>query len=157
MVASRAPKSVVRRRCLAVGAALAATLLVRPARADQAELDAAIAAYTRGARVTPGRVRLDVAKLVDNGNTVPLTVSVDSPMTPADHVTAIALFNERNPERDIARFQLTPRSGRARVSTRVRLATSQKLVAVARMSDGSWWSDSIDIVVVLAACIEGES
>ena len=157
MTATPAPKFVVRRRCLAAGAALGAALLWRPARADQAELDAAIAAYTGGARPTPGRVKLDVAKLVDNGNTVPLTVSVDSPMTPADHVTAIAVFNERNPERDIARFQLTPRSGRASVSTRVRLATSQKLVAVARMSDGSWWSDSIDVVVVLAACIEGES
>ena len=99
---------------------------------------------------------LAVAALVDNGNTVPVTVSVESPMTSADHVAAIALFNERNPERDVARFRLTPRAGRASVSTRIRLATSQKLVAVARMSDGTFWSRTADVVVVLAACIEGE-
>jgi len=107
--------------------------------------------------VRQGKVKLAVAALVDNGNTVPVTVSVDSPMTPADHVTAIALFNERNPERDVARFRLTPRTGRASVSTRIRLATSQTLVAVAQMSDGTYWSQSAEVVVVLAACIEGES
>jgi sulfur-oxidizing protein SoxY len=87
---------------------------------------------------------------------VPITVSVDSAMTATDHVAAIAIFNEKNPQRDVARFTLGPRAGRARVSTRIRLATSQKLTAVARMSDGSYWSDTVDVVVTLAACIEGE-
>ena len=105
----------------------------------------------------PGRVALEIAALVENGNVVPITVAVDSPMTAADHVTTIALFNERNPERDVARFQLGPRAGRARVSTRIRLATSQRLVAVAAMSDGTWWSGSADVVVTLAACVEGDS
>lgn len=146
-----------RRRLLTLGAGLGAWLLVRPASAADGDIAAAIRAYAGGAEVRTGRVTLDVPKLVDNGNSVPLAVSVESPMTREDHVTAIAIFNERNPERDVARFTLGPRSGLARVSTRIRLATSQKLVAVARTSDGAHWSGAIDVVVVLAACIEGES
>jgi sulfur-oxidizing protein SoxY len=135
----------------------AGTVLVRPALAQTpAELAAAISAWTGGAPVRAGRVKLDIAKLVDNGNTVPMTVTVDSPMTATDHVAAIAVFNERNPQRDVARFTLGPRAGKAQVATRIRLATSQKLTAVAKMADGSYWSDSVDVVVVLAACIEGD-
>jgi sulfur-oxidizing protein SoxY len=148
--------SASRRRFLAAGAGLGAALVVRPAAAQTDELAAAIAAYTRAAKVTPGRVRLDIPRLVDNGNTVPIAVAVDSPMTADDHVAAIAIFNERNPERDVARFTLGPRAGRASVSTRIRLATSQKVAAVATMSDGSFWSDTVDVVVVLAACLEGD-
>ena len=156
MTATAEPISRRRRQVLAAGAGLAAAVLVRPVAATPDELAAAIAAFAGGAPVRPGKVKLTVAALVDNGNTVPVTVSVDSPMTPADHVAAIALFNERNPERDVARFRLTPRAGRASVSTRIRLATSQKLVAVAQMSDGTYWSQTAEVVVVLAACVEGE-
>ncbi|MFI4925198.1 MAG: thiosulfate oxidation carrier protein SoxY, partial [Vicinamibacteria bacterium] len=85
--------SATRRRFLAAGAGLGAALIVRPAAAAPEELAAAIAAYTGGAKVSPGRVTLDIAKLVDNGNAVPVAVSVESPMTPADHVRAIAIFN----------------------------------------------------------------
>ncbi len=146
-----------RRRWLVATAGVVAWLHVRPGLATPAELQAAVDAYTGGAQVRPGRVAVDVAALVENGNVVPITVAVDSPMTAADHVTKIALFNERNPERDVARFQLGPRAGRARVSTRIRLATSQRLVAVAAMSDGTWWSGSAEVVVTLAACVEGDS
>jgi len=146
----------VRRRVLRAGGVLVALALVRPALADANGLKAAIAAYSSGREAKPGRVAIDVARLVDNGNAVPITVRVDSPMTAADHVRAIALFNERNPERDVARFALSARSGRAVVSTRIRLATSQQLVAIATMSDGSLWSGAIDVIVTLAACIEGE-
>ena len=145
-----------RRRVLHAGGALVALALARPALADADGLTAAIAAYTGGREAKPGRVTIDVARLVDNGNAVPITVRVDSPMTAADHVRAIALFNERNPERDVARFALSERSGRAVVSTRIRLATSQQLVAIATMGDGSLWSGAIDVIVTLAACIEGE-
>jgi sulfur-oxidizing protein SoxY len=145
-----------RRRALHAGAALLVVAVSPAALADAGTLAAAIDAYTGGRPAQPGRVTIDVARLVDNGNAVPVTVRVDSPMTPADHVTAIALFNERNPERDVARFTLTPRCGRAEVSTRIRLATSQKLVAIATTSDGAFWSGSVDVVVTLAACIEGE-
>lgn len=145
-----------RRRLMHAGAALAATVLLRPAQAQTAAaLDAAIAAYTGGAALQPGKVRLDISPLVENGNVVPVTLSVDSPMTAGDHVRRIALFNERNPERDVARFTLGPLAGRASVSTRIRLATSQQLVALAQLNDGSWWEQRVDVVVTLAACIEG--
>lgn len=146
-----------RRDVLALGVGLAGAAFVRPAAAQADELTAAVAAHAGGAAVRPGRVKLEVAKLVDNGNVVPVSVSVDSPMTAADHVTSIAIFNEKNPQRDIAKFAFGPRSGKASVSTRIRLATSQKLVAVARLSDGSYWSDTADVIVVLAACIDGEA
>ena len=151
------PPSPQRRDVLALGVALAGSAIASPAFAQSDELAAAIAAYSGGATVRPGRVKLEIAKLVDNGNVVPVSVNVESPMTAADHVVAIAIFNEKNPQRDIAKFTLGPRAGKASVSTRIRLATTQKLVAVARMNDGSVWSDTADVIVVLAACIEGES
>ena len=146
-----------RRRLLAAGAGLGAWLVVRPASSAPEDLAAAVRAYTGGAEVRTGRVTLDVPKLVDNGNSVPVAVSVESPMTPSDHVATIAIFNERNPERDVARFALTEHAGLAVVSTRIRLATSQQLVAIATLSDGSLWSGAVDVVVTLAACIEGEN
>jgi sulfur-oxidizing protein SoxY len=132
----------------------AGAVLVRPAHATSSEMEAAIRGYADGRPVTRGKVKLEVPTLVENGNAVPVTVTVDSPMTPAAHVTGIAIFNDRNPQRDVVRFTLTPRSGRAQVSTRIRLATSQQLVAVARLSDGSYWSDAVDVLVTLAACLE---
>lgn len=143
-----------RREALHGAGAVLLAVAWRPARADAAELEAAIRQWSGGAPVREGRVHFDVAPLVDNGNTVPVSVEVDSPMSTADHVSAIALFNESNPLRDIARFRLGPRCGRARVGTRIRLATSQKLVAVARLSDGSGWSHTVEVVVTLASCIE---
>jgi sulfur-oxidizing protein SoxY len=144
----------VKRRQVVVGAAAALAL---PAGAQPADtLAAAVAGFSGGTPVQHGRVKLEIAPLVDNGNVVPLTVTVDSPMTAADHVAAIAVFNEKNPQRDVASFVLGPRAGKAQVATRIRLATSQKLTAVARMADGSYWSDTVDVVVVLAACIEGD-
>lgn len=142
----------------AAGLGVAALLATRPARAADLppELAVAVLGFTRGVPPREGRVLLEIAELVENGNAVPVTVSVTSPMTSADHVVALALFNERNPQPDVFSARLGPRSGRARVSTRIRLATSQKLVAVARMNDGSCWSHSVDVIVTLAACIEGE-
>lgn len=131
-----------------------AVVIARPGFAAEGDLATAIRLYTGGAAVKEGRVKFDVAELVDNGNAVPVTVQVQSPMTAADHVTAIALFNEKNPQRDIARFALGPRAGKAEIATRIRLATTQKLVAIARMSDGSYWSHTVDVIVTLAACIE---
>ena len=107
-----------------------------------------------GATPREGRVTLDVPPLVENGNTVPLTVKVDSPMTASDHVRAIHVFNQKNPQPNIGSFFLGPRAGRAAVSTRVRLADSQTVVALCQMSDGSWWSGSADVIVTLAACTE---
>jgi sulfur-oxidizing protein SoxY len=146
-----------RRDVLAAGAGLAMLALVRPVAATPADMAAAVAAFTGGAAPREGKVRFDIAQLIDNGNAVPVTVAVESAMTAADHVAAIAIFNEKNPQTDVAVFTLGPRAGKAEVSTRIRLATSQRLIAVARMSDGSCWSKSVDVIVTLAACIEGEA
>jgi len=144
--------STTRRRILKAGAALA---VVRPALAQgTGELAAAVARFANGQPVQLGRVQLEIASLVDNGNVVPMQVVVASPMTPADHVQEIAVFNEKNPQREVLRCTLGPRAGKAEVATRIRLATSQQLVALARMNDGSIWSHAVDVIVVLAACIE---
>lgn len=147
------PEARTRRQLLRTGTGLAGWLLLRPALAGD-QLEEAVRAWTGGAPVQSGRITLDIAPLVDNGNTVPMSVSVDSPMTASDHVVAIAVFNQRNPQADVARFQLGPRAGRALVATRIRLATTQKLAAVARLSDGSYWQHTIEVIVTLAACIE---
>ena len=131
------------------------SVLIRPARATPESLQAAIAHFSGGAVLRDGRVTLAISPLVENGNAVPLTASVESPMTAADHVRRIALFTERNPQPDVAVFQLTPANGRAAVTTRVRLATSQTLVALAELSDGSFWQQRVDVIVTLAACVEG--
>ena len=117
-------------------------------------LDEAIRDFSGGLPVQAGRVALSVPPLVENGNAVGVTVTVESPMTASDHVRRIALFNEKNPQPDIAVFHLGPRAGRARVATRIRLATSQTMVAVAELSDGSFWSAKANVIVTLAACIE---
>lgn len=143
-----------RRGWLRLGTGLAAAVWVRPSLADAAQLDAAIRAFTGGRLPQAGKVKLDVSPLVDNGNAVPLSVEVASPMTAADHVTAIAVFNELNPQREVIQVRFGPSSGAARLATRVRLATSQKLVAVATLNDGSHWSHSVDVIVTLAACLE---
>lgn len=101
-----------------------------------------------------GRVTLDIAPLVENGNLVPMTVSVDSPMTSTDFVKAIHIISEKNPLPNIVSFNLGARAGRAQVSTRIRLLTSQRLWAIAEMNDGSFWQGHADTVVTLAACTE---
>lgn len=142
------------RRSIVV-AGLGSLLVSRPATATPESLRAAIAAFAGGAAPRDGRVQLDIATLVDNGNTVPVAVRVASPMTAADHVRRIAVFNEQNPSPEVVVFHLGPHNGRAVVGTRMRLATSQRIVAVAALSDGSFWQHAVDVVVTLAACIEG--
>ena len=148
-----------RRRFLGLAgsaAALGAVPLVtlRPAAATPASMTSAIRAVVGEATVRTGKVKLDVPPLVENGNTVPMTVSVSNPMTAADHVVSIHVFNEKNPQPNMGNFYLGPHAGRAQVSTRIRLADSQKIVAIAKLSDGSFWSATTDVVVTLAACTD---
>lgn len=146
--------SATRRHVLAGAAAASVAMLVRPVRATTPAMDAAIAAFTGNGAVRPGRVTLDIPALVENGNSVPLTVKVDSPMSQADFVKTIAVFNEKNPQPNVAVFHLSPRSGRAVVSTRIRLGDSQRIVAVAQMADGTFWTGEAELVVTLPACVE---
>lgn len=155
MSGARNQSKVARRRFMASAAGLLALpLLPRPAAAQLSVLDPNVLAFARGAEVRRGRVRLTLPSLADNGNSVPLRVVVDSPMSEADHVRAIALISSRNPEPNIARFTLGPRAGRADISTRVRLAGSQRVMAVAECSDGSFWMDSSEIVLTISACVD---
>ncbi len=127
---------------------------VHPAAANPAMMKAAIRNVIGDAKVRRGKVTLDVPPLVENGNSIPCSVSVDSPMTPSDHVKAIHVFNEKNPQPNVISVHLGPRAGRATFSTRIRLAESQKVTAIAELSDGSFWSDTADVVTTLGACLE---
>jgi sulfur-oxidizing protein SoxY len=140
------------RRHLSFGAGLA--LLWRPAPATPAALQAAISAFAAGAPLQQGRISLDIAPLVENGNAVPISLTVDSPMTIEQHVREIALYTELNPQHEVLHCRLGPGAGRAQLSSRIRLATSQRLVALARLSDGACWQVNADVIVTLAACVE---
>jgi len=150
-----------RRRFLIETAALAGaagvglSLVPAPASATPASMRAAIRKVVGEAPLKKGKMKIDLPPLIENGNAVPLVLSCDSPMTAEDHVKAMHVFTEKNPQPNVISIQLGPRAGRASVSTRIRLADSQKVVAIAQMSDGSFWSEEIEVVVTLAACLEG--
>ena len=127
---------------------------VQPVEATPAMLATAIRNVVGEAVVRTGKIKLDVPPLVENGNTVPMTVSVSNPVTSDDYVKSIHVFNEKNPQPNVGNFYLGPRAGRAQISTRIRLADTQKVVAIARLSDDTFWSASVDVVVTLAACTE---
>lgn len=120
----------------------------------KAALDEAMRKVVGNAQVRRGRVKLDLPPLIDNGNAVPLTVTVESPMTAADHVRSIHVFTEKNPQPWVISAMLGPRAGRAWVSTRTRIADSGVVIAIAQMNDGAFWSESLNVVVTLSACLE---
>ena len=145
-----------RRAFLASTAAVTASVTIAPfaARATPEALAAAIKQVTGDARLREGKVTLDLPPLVENGNAVPLTVSVESPMTADDHVKAIHVFNEKNPQPHVFHASLSPVNGRAVIATRIKLADAQKVVAIAETSKGEFWTAQADVIVTIAACIE---
>jgi sulfur-oxidizing protein SoxY len=142
-----------RRRFLVMaGAGLVVPLApIRPVRATPAEVAALIAQLVGEAELRDGRVKLDLPVMVENGNSVGMTVSVDAPV---GQVRSIDVFAEGNPLPHVLRVQFGPRAGAPRIATRIRLATSETVIAVAKLADGSCWRDSVDLLVTLAACIE---
>ncbi len=150
-------RNAQRRSFIARIAALAALpfAIAKPARAQSNSVDAMMRAVTGGAPLQSGRVTLDLPRLAENGNSVSLKVSVDSPMTAADHVKSIYLFAEKNPRPNIANFYLGPRAGRAQLATRIRLAGTQRVLAIAALSDGSFWSAWAEVAVTDSACYDG--
>jgi sulfur-oxidizing protein SoxY len=149
------------RRTFLIGAASAAggigLVSVLPssgARATPAAMQALIRKTVGQAQLRKGKVTLDIPPIVENGNSVSLDVTVDSPMTLASHVKTIHVFNEKNPLPNVITVHLGPRAGRAKVATRMRLADTQKVIAIAEMNDGTFWSDDIEVVVTIAACLE---
>ena len=145
---------ISRREVIAGCAGLGTLALIRPpAHAAPEDVIAAQRDLFGDRPINPGRVTVTLPPIAENGFSVPFEVEVDSPMTEDDHVVQIAVFSPRNPLPDIARYQLGPRAGKARVATRIRLGGTQAITAVAEMSDGSLWSGSAETVVTLAACV----
>jgi sulfur-oxidizing protein SoxY len=144
---------MLRRRFLVVaGSGLVVPLApVRPVRATPVEVAVLIAQLVGDGELRDGRVKLDLPVMVENGNSVGMTVSVDAPVA---QVRSIDVFAEGNPLPHVLRVQFGPHAGAARFATRIRLATSETVIAVAKLADGSSWRDSVDLLVTLAACIE---
>jgi sulfur-oxidizing protein SoxY len=144
-----------RRFFTACAGALLAPCAARPLRAEEKDmLTPAIREITGDAVLQAGRVKLDIPRIADNGNAVPLKLAIDSPMTADDYVKSVHLLSEKNPRTVMARFFFGPRSGRAVLQTRVRLNGSQRVVAIAVMSDGSFWSDTAEVEVTESACYD---
>jgi len=152
----RVPRS--RRDLLKTAGAFAAggamlRLAVRPAAATPAMMQEAVRRFVGEAEIKKGKVKIDVPPLVENGNSVPFSVAVDSPMTASDYVKAIHVFNEKNPQPYVISVALGQHAGRAGFTTRIRLADTQTVTAIAELSDGSFWSGDVDVIVTLAACV----
>jgi sulfur-oxidizing protein SoxY len=156
MMNRRHPSQATRRGFLAAAGGMGLALLAKPFPAEAAPEDMAqaIRKVCGDAEIKPGKIKLELPPLVENGNTVAMGVSVDSPMTPKDYVKAIHVFTEKNPQPNIISIQLGPRAGRASIATRVRLADTQKVVAICELSDGTFWSHGVDVIITLGACLE---
>jgi sulfur-oxidizing protein SoxY len=145
-----------RRQMLAVSAGAAAFvatgLQVSPARATAEATDEAIKAFTGGATPETGRITLTAPEIAENGNTVPVSVAVESEMSEDAYVQEVALFADGNPVPNVATFKFTPMSGSAEATTRMRLAKSQNVIAVAKMNDGSVFMDTKEVKVTIGGC-----
>jgi sulfur-oxidizing protein SoxY len=148
------PKKGATRRTFLAGAAVVSVLPLGAARATPEAMAASIKEVVGDKPIREGRVTLDIPPLSENGNAVPLTVSVDSPMTEGDFIRAIHVFNEKNPQPHVLDARLGPQNGKASISTRIKLGDSQKIVAIAETSKGEFFSASADVIVTLAACVE---
>jgi sulfur-oxidizing protein SoxY len=135
------------------GAAMAAmTLVPGLVLADAASVAESIKALIGDAATNQGRIELDLPQIAENGNTVPISISIDSPMTADDYVKAVHIFAEGNPRPDVASFHFTPACGEATCSTRIRLAKTQNIVAVAEMSDGAVYLAKAEVKVTIGGC-----
>ena len=144
---------VSRRQALALGAgALAAAAGLPAAALAKNDADEIVKAFAGGKEPQKGKVKLDLPEIAENGNTVPMTVSVESPMTAEAHVTDILVLADQNPRAGVVRFRLSPLSGVAEANTRIRLAETQNVVALARMNDGSVFMDSKLVKVTIGGC-----
>jgi len=142
-----------RREILAIGAGTAAlALLGVPASATPEEAAAALAAFTGGKPTVKGKIAIDLPEIAENGNTVPLGIKVDSPMTADDHVTDILVIAAANPRVDLAVFHLSPMSGRAEVATRIRLAATEDVTVVAKTSKGVILQQQKPVKVTIGGC-----
>lgn len=146
--------AIITRRAALAGACLLVLVRTQPASATPEAMRAVMRTIIGDSPVKRGRVRLDLPPLVENGNTVPMTVTVESPMTARDYVRAIHVLNEKNPQPNVISVHLGSRAGSATFSTRIKLGDSQRVTAIAQMSDGTFWIGEQDVIVTIAACLE---
>jgi sulfur-oxidizing protein SoxY len=143
-----------RRETLKVGALSAVALALAPrlAFADAAAVDAEIKKLIGDKKPADGRIKLDVPQIAENGLVVPINIDVESPMSAADYVKSVHVFADGNPLPGIVSFHFTPESGRASASSRMRLAQTQNIVALAEMSDGKLHIASVQVKVTIGGC-----
>ena len=142
-----------RREALALAAGAAGTVaLGAPQALAKNDADEAIKKFTGGKTPTEGKVKLDLPEIAENGNTVPMTVTVDSPMTEQSHVTEVLVVANENPRSGVVTFHFSPASGVAEANTRIRLAATQDVIAVAKMNDGSVFMASKQVKVTIGGC-----
>ncbi len=146
--------NTTRRAFITASGSALLVLTTQGVRATPEAMQVEIRKLTGGAKIQTGRVTLDIPPLVENGNTISMSVLVDSLMSPKDHVKAILVFNEKKPQPHVITAHMGPRSGRATLSTRIRLADSQTITAIAEMGDGTFFSGKADVIVTIAACLE---
>jgi sulfur-oxidizing protein SoxY len=144
---------MTRRQAMALVPGAAALAAMGPsAFAAASDADAAIMEFTGGAAPQAGRIRLTTPEIAENGNSVPVSVAVDSPMTDGDHVAAVLILAAGNPTPKVATMRFSPMSGSADAATRIRLAKTQDVIAVAKMSDGSVFMDRREVKVTIGGC-----
>jgi sulfur-oxidizing protein SoxY len=147
------PWNLHRRRALTIGVgAISAAWGGFPAFAAKNDSDELIKKFTGGKTPTEGRVRLDLPEIAENGNTVPMTVSVESPMTEQSYASDVLVVADGNPRGGVVTFHFSPAAGVAEANVRIRLAESQKIIAVARMNDGSFFTASKAVKVTIGGC-----
>lgn len=144
-----------RRQVLGAGAGAVAAVAfgasISPALAanDSAEM---IQKFTGGKQATEGKVKLDLPEIAENGNTVPMTITVDSPMSEQSYVSEVLVVGDGNPRAGMATFHFSPASGVAEANTRIRLAATQNIIAIAKMNDGSFFQASKQVKVTIGGC-----
>jgi len=142
-----------RREALAIGAgAIGAAMLGSSPALAKNDSDEVIKKFTGGKTAAQGRVKLDLPEIAENGNTVPMTVMVESPMTEQSHVTEVLVIADGNPRAGVVTFHFSPASGVAEANTRIRLATTQDVIAVAKMNDGTFFTASKQVKVTIGGC-----
>jgi sulfur-oxidizing protein SoxY len=144
---------MTRRGALLLGAGVMLTLVaVDEGAATPAEADAEIAKFTGGKPTEAGRIAIDLPEIAENGNTVPLAIKVDSPMTAGDYVSEIRVVADGNPNPGIVRFHLTPMAGRAEVATRIRLNSTENVIVLAKTSTGKFYAERKMVKVTVGGC-----
>lgn len=142
-----------RRKVLALGAGMAGVVAFgTPQALAKNDSDEVIKKFTGGKTPAQGKIKLDLPEIAENGNTVPMTVTVESPMTEQSHVTDVLVLASENPRSGVATFHFSPASGVAEANTRIRLASTQDVIAVAKMNDGSFFMASKQVKVTIGGC-----